>query len=97
MHKFNFDEWASLYESDPLAFELKRKQVIENMICECPVEHRAKLRLLQMHCDAIRQSSDPLAAAEEFTKMSANKLNELKAPLTELREILEDIVEDSKK
>ena len=28
MHKFDFDEWADLYQRDPAAFEARRKAVL---------------------------------------------------------------------
>lgn len=93
MYEFNFDEWAALYRENPEEFERKRKQVIEAEILKAPVEHRAQLRILQMDCDGIRQAMPPLEATVEMSKLMINKLNELKAPLTQLREIYEDINE----
>lgn len=91
MNKIDFDQWATLYSENPEEFERRRKELIEREILNAPIEHRAKLRILQVECDAIRQSMSPLEATVEMSKMMVNKLNELRAPLTQLREICEDI------
>lgn len=91
MYKFDFDEWANLYESDPAAFERKRKEVLEEEILKAPIENRAMLRLIQLECDAARQALDPMQATIAISEMMIHKLNQLKAPITALREIVEDI------
>lgn len=92
MTEFSFDEWAQLYETDPDAFERKRADLLEEVIRSAPVEHRAKLRMLQMECDGIRQVMSPMEATVEMTRMATAKLQELKTPLTQLRAACEDIV-----
>ncbi len=91
MYKFDFDEWAKLYETDPEAFERKRKEVLEAEIMKAPVENRAMLRILQLECDAAHKTMDPMEATVAISEMMIHKLNQLKAPLTALREIAEDI------
>ena len=91
MNDFPFDEWVKLYETDPDAFERKRKDLLEAEIMKAPVETRGKLRLIQMECDAMHTSMSPMEATVEMTKMAAKKLQELKTPLTQLRAICEDI------
>ena len=91
MSNFSFDEWSKLYESDPIAFENKRKELLEAEILKAPVEQRGKLRLIQMECDAIRTSMSPIEATIEMTQMATKKLQELKTPLTQLRAMCEDI------
>lgn len=92
MTEFSFDEWTQLYETDPDAFERKRASLLEEVIRSAPVEHRAKLRMLQMECDGIRQAMSPMEATLEMTRMATSKLQELKTPLTQLRAACEDIV-----
>lgn len=92
MTEFSFDEWAQLFGSDPEAFERKRAALLEEVIRSAPVEHRAKLRMLQIECDGIRQAMDPMEATIEMTRMATAKLQELKTPLTQLRAACEDIV-----
>lgn len=91
MSDFDFDEWAKLYETDPEAFERKRKELLEQTIMKAPVENRAMLRIIQMECDSIHQTMDPMEATVAISEMMIKKLNQLKAPLTALREIAEDI------
>jgi hypothetical protein len=91
MYKFDFDEWAKLYETDPDAFERKRKEVLEAEILKSPVENRAMLRILQSECDAMHATMDPMEATVEMSKLAARKLNELKLPLTQLRAVCEDL------
>lgn len=91
MFEFNFDEWVKLAETDPAGFELKRKQEIDKIIADAPVHLRNKLRMLQLECDIIYDTYEPLDGALEMTKMAVNKLKELKGPLTQLRAICEDL------
>lgn len=91
MEDSSFEEWVKLYEEDPVAFENKRKEILEAEILKAPVELRGKLRLIQMECDAMHTSMSPIEATVEMTKMAAKKLQELKTPLTQLRAICEDI------
>lgn len=91
MTDFSFDEWAQLYEDNPAEFERKRAALLEEVIRSAPVEHRAKLRMLQIECDGIRQAMSPMEATIEMSKMASAKLQELKTPLTQLRAICEDI------
>ena len=96
MEDFSFDEWARLYEEDPVAYERKRKEILEAEILKAPVEQRGKLRLMQMQCDAMHTSMSPMEATVEMTKLATKKLQELKTPLTQLRAICEDICDDRK-
>lgn len=91
MYEFDFDEWMKLYETDPEAYERKRKEILEAEIKKSPVEKRAMLRVSQAECDAIHATMDPVAATVEMTKLATKKLNELKLPLTQLRAICEDL------
>lgn len=93
MSNFNFDEWLDLFERNPQEFECKRKEVLDVLISKSRVSNRPELRLLQMQCDALRQCMHPLEAAAKMTEMASSRLRELRAPMTELREVLEDISE----
>jgi len=94
MTDFNFDEWAELYKNDPIEFERRRKEVIEAEILKSSIENRAMLRTLQTQCDAIRSVLNPIDATIEISKMAVKRLGELKTPLTQLRQICEDLYED---
>ena len=96
MYDFKFDEWAALAESDPAAFERKRKEVLDAEILKAPVASRNNLRMLQMECDAIRKSMDPMEASAAMLGMAQASLQKLKTPLTQLRAECEDILESMK-
>jgi hypothetical protein len=96
MDDFSFDEWAKLYETDPVEFERRRKDLLEQQILKAPIENRNGLRLLQMECDAIRNTHGPMESAAIITTMASEKLKELKAPLTQLRSACEDILHPPK-
>ena len=91
MTEFNFDEWAELYKSDPEEFENKRRELLEAEIMKAPIEHRNDLRVIQLECDIVSLTNTPLNATIKLSEMMVERLNRLKAPLTRLREIAEDI------
>ena len=67
---FDFDAWASLARTDPKAFEIKRKTVIEAVIAEAPRRNRIQLRRIQWKLDRIREvSPTPLAACVRMQEM----------------------------
>lgn len=90
MNNFNFDEWAELYKTNPALFEIERKNLLNSIINNAPIEHRSKLRLIQLQCDTIRQCMPPLAAAEQMTQMSLNKLKDLNEPLQAIKQVLDE-------
>ncbi len=52
---FDFDTWAELARSDPEAFELRRKALIEQLIAAAPAHLRDRLRGLQWRIDVERR------------------------------------------
>jgi len=54
---FDFDEWKSLAELDPVAFENKRRAAIETLLGTTPTKNRPRLRGLQWRVDMERQRS----------------------------------------
>ena len=68
--KFQFEEWASLAQSDPDAFEAKRQETIEALIAEAPEELRQRLRSFQWRIDMERnRSANPLQACIRISNM----------------------------
>ena len=60
---FDFDAWAQLAQTDPKAFEIKRKTAIEEVISGATRRNRPRLRRMQWKLDRIRQvSPTPMAA-----------------------------------
>ena len=71
----DFDDWARLAESDPVAFEAKRAQVIEDMIQGMPEHKRQRLRCLQWKIDRVReQCNTPMAACMKLSEMMWDSL-----------------------
>lgn len=67
---FDFDRWAELARSDPLAFELQRKFFIEAVISSAHGRNRQKLRQIQWKLDRIRDTSaTPMAACLRMQEM----------------------------
>ena len=84
MCDFNFDEWADLHRNHPEEFERKRKEFLDAEILKAPVSSRNKLRLLQMECDAIRQSYSSLRAVDEISKLMIEKMCDLQDAVLDL-------------
>ncbi len=62
MGKLDFNEWMDLANSDPEAFELRRRQMVHALIERSPHERRHRLRCLQWRIDRVRErSSTPMA------------------------------------
>lgn len=67
---FNFDEWMLLAQSDPIAFEERRSDMIEQQINNAPSHRQHRLRCLQWRIDTQRRKSpNPLAACIEVNRM----------------------------
>lgn len=84
MYEFNFDEWMNLYKTHPEEFERKRKEVLDAEIAKAPIERRNDLRMLQMECDAYRQSMSPLEATAEMTKVMVERVYQLQDAFLDL-------------
>lgn len=67
---FDFDEWMNLGQSDPKAFEERRKRVIEEAIAQAPQHMQTRLRALQWRIDMERaRASNPLSACIRLSGM----------------------------
>lgn len=66
----DFEEWSALAQSDPVAFEARRAQAIEEFIGSVPAERRERLRRLQWRIDQLRRTSKtPLAACVRINRL----------------------------
>ncbi|MBI3773134.1 MAG: DUF3135 domain-containing protein [Gammaproteobacteria bacterium] len=71
--EFEFEDWKSLAESDPEAFEAKRQHLLGMIIAAAPDHYRRRLQRLQWRIDAERQrSSNPLSACMRISGMMMN-------------------------
>ena len=71
MKTFDFDEWAVLAKTDPVAFAQRRMDAIEAIIASAPIERQHQLRCLQWRIDMERQRCrNPMhACIHLFNKM----------------------------
>jgi len=72
---FDFETWARLAQSDPAAFEAKRKALIKWTIEQAQPRQRERLHRLQWKIDQIRAlSTHPLGACIRITKLMWHSL-----------------------
>lgn len=78
---FNFDEWLDLSKRDPVSFESRRLESIEEFINSVPEDKQHRLRCLQWKIDRVRaKMPTPLAACVAISDMmwdSLDRLNQL--------------------
>jgi len=66
----DFELWAKLAESDPGAFEEKRRQMLEEFIARAPAHLRQRLERLQWRIDQERgMCGNPLSACVRLYSM----------------------------
>ena len=66
----NFDEWASLAQTDPAAFEQRRSCLIEDFIQNSPNHLQRRLRGLQFQVDMERRRArTPMGACVRISSM----------------------------
>lgn len=67
---FDFDSWAGLAQSDPQAFEARRRALLEEAIERAHPRQRERLRRLQWKLDQIRSLSEhPLGACVKLSDL----------------------------
>lgn len=67
---WNFDDWMALGRSDPIAFEERRRRVIEEAIARAPQHMQPRLYALQWRIDMERgRASNPLSACIRLNNM----------------------------
>ncbi len=54
MKPFDFDQMAQLFKDDPLAFEKKREEMVEELIQSAPSDLQRRLRGIQFQVDMER-------------------------------------------
>lgn len=72
---FDFDAWANLAQSDPEAFEARRRATIDDFIASVPAHRRRRLYGLQCSLDLERRrAKTPLGACVRFHKLMMDKV-----------------------
>jgi hypothetical protein len=71
----DFDQWSELAKSDPEAFELKRAELIEQVIQRMPAHKQHRMRCLQWKIDQVRdRAANPVAACVKLSEMMWDSL-----------------------
>ena len=79
---FNFDEWMTLHQTDPDAFEEKRKVAIAKLIDSAPASMQARLNGLVFKIDVERKKAKtPLQSCINISTLMWEKFDELKVNL----------------
>jgi len=66
----DFDQWAELASRDPVQFEQKRREVIDEFLQSVSSERRLHLQRLQWRVDRIRERcATPMAATIAISEM----------------------------
>lgn len=81
-----FQEWSDLYKNDPVEYERRRTESIEQVISSAPEHSQLKLRQLQWKLDVIHQTRNPLAATIAMSKMMWESVEVMKTGLMTLSE-----------
>ena len=72
---FDFDEWQRLFESDPDAFEARRRATIDSAIRRAPGRMQQRLRRLQWRIDATRRRyKHPTVSSAKLFEMMLEKV-----------------------
>jgi hypothetical protein len=70
LESWNFDDWVALGSSDPIAFEERRRRVIEEAIALAPQHMQPRLHALQWRIDMERgRASNSLSACIRLSRM----------------------------
>ncbi len=86
-----FEDWQRLHETDPAAFELRRKEALEALIQSAPVDMQPRLSGLQFRVDMERsRAGSDLSACLKAQSMMWDSLIRLRDVLSELSGIQKD-------
>ncbi len=73
--KFDFDEWRTLFETNPERFEEQRREAIESVIAVASEQQQKRLRGLQWRIDTVRgQHKHPIASTTKIFRMMWDKV-----------------------
>ena len=87
---FDFDEWRSLAESDPAAFEAARKDAISTLIQQIPEERQQRMTGLQWRIDNVRaMAPNPTASFLSLSDMMWESFYRQQAMLKSLLDSVE--------
>lgn len=82
--EFDFDHWADLWKSDPVAFEVERTDFMEKLIASAPARQQRRLRGLLFEVDAIRSTSAcPLKACIRISELMWKSFYQMRQLISE--------------
>lgn len=83
--EFDFDEWMTLNQNDPEAFERRRQELIEATIQAAPEEQQRRLKgvMFQVEMER-RKAATPLDACMKVSSMMWEKFDEMRVNLNAL-------------
>jgi hypothetical protein len=88
---YAFEDWQRLHETDPDAFELRRKEALEAVILSAPEDMQQRLRGVQFRVDMERsRAGSDLAACLKAHSMMWDSLVRLRDALSELSDLQKD-------
>lgn len=84
---FNFEEWVTLYKTNPAQFEQKRLEALQGFVAACAPERQEPLeRLLKrIHMTGLRAKNSDLHRAILAKKLMMESLHELNEVLNSFR------------
>lgn len=89
--EFNFDSWRDLAQSDPQAFEAKRRAEFERVIDQAPAHLQPRLRGLQWRLDmSRRRHASPLGSCVDAFQEMWNMVYGPQGLLSALRGLSDD-------
>lgn len=88
---YAFEDWQRLHESDPEAFEQRRREALESVIESAPPDMQPRLRGLQFRVDMERsRAGSDLASCLKAQSMMWDSLLRLRDALSELSSLQKD-------
>ncbi len=89
--KFDFNEWKSLSEQDPAAFEKKRQDWNKRFIESAPIQYQRRLKGLIFQIDVTRErAKNPMQSCLEISKMMWRSTVDLKCFIEDLADLLQN-------
>lgn len=89
MTHFDFQEWADLYQVDPVAFEQRLDAVLEGYVASVDPDRRLALEQTLFKIRMVRQrSKSPLQSAMESSKLMWESFGKLREQVNKLEQEL---------
>jgi hypothetical protein len=88
--KVTFDELKTLFETDPLAAEVKSKEIIDDYISSLDEEKQQRARSFQWRIEQdLKKFKDPIARMNKMVEMFWKGVKEFQKTLSNPQEVLD--------